>query len=254
MNSALSREGQAMAQPPMVRDTMSIANVAQSLIPFCVVTGTWPYTYATCDVGTLPNQTNNGQPAAVAAADLSFLPGQRLSACTCSGADHPGPSVNVGRGAPEIDVLEAQIDATRFVGQVSQSLQVAPFNIEYLFNNATPATTVQGSATNFNSYHGGQYQQAVSAVSDISSANYNGSGFTTYGYEWWSDPNHRSDGYIQWYSEGQQTWKITPTSLEGDQSSQINSRIIPEEPMVRCCFRRGCITMLITVSSTSSST
>lgn len=34
------------------------------------------------------------------------LPGQRVSACTCKGEDHPGPVVTKGRGAPEIDAIE----------------------------------------------------------------------------------------------------------------------------------------------------
>ncbi|KAF8754670.1 Glycoside hydrolase family 16 protein [Rhizoctonia solani] len=55
--------------------------------------GTWPYSYDTCDVGTLPNQTRpDGTPInATINGDkyngdvLSYLPGQRLSACTCEG-------------------------------------------------------------------------------------------------------------------------------------------------------------------------
>ncbi len=43
---------------------------------------------------------------------LSYLPGQRLSACTCTNDQtHPGPTLSngsfVGRGAPEIDMFEA---------------------------------------------------------------------------------------------------------------------------------------------------
>lgn len=34
------------------------------------------------------------------------LPGQRVSACTCKGEDHPGPVNTKGRGAPEIDAIE----------------------------------------------------------------------------------------------------------------------------------------------------
>ena len=204
----------------------------------------WPYTYASCDIGTLPNQTQNGQPAA--AVGLSYLPGQRLSACTCPGSDHPGPSVSTGRGAPEIDILEAQINVVQATGQVSQSVQVAPFNINYQFNNASSSTPLQGSGTQFNSYTGGQYQQAISALSDISSSNYNGSGYTTYAYEWWTDPNHRSEGYIQWYSEGKETWKATASTLEGDTSTGISGRIIPEEPMVRSGYCWGSISKLIT--------
>lgn len=81
--------------------------------------GTWPYSYDSCDVGTLPNQTNpagTGPEAALNATNflgtsgpLSYLPGQRLSACTCPGEDHPGPNVNVGRGVPEVDALEAGV-------------------------------------------------------------------------------------------------------------------------------------------------
>ena len=45
---------------------------------------------------------------------LSYLPGQRLSACTCpNDPDHPGPRREngsfVGRGAPEIDMFEAAV-------------------------------------------------------------------------------------------------------------------------------------------------
>ncbi|KAI0250774.1 glycoside hydrolase family 16 protein [Lactifluus subvellereus] len=191
--------------------------------------GTWPYTYAACDVGTLPNQTLNGQPAA--AEGLSYLPGQRLSSCTCPGSDHPGPSTSVGRGAPEIDILEALIDMAVFEGQVSQSLQVAPFNYQYEFNNASSVTSIQGSSTVFNPYKGAQYQQAVSALSHISSSDYGGSGYATFAYEWWTDPKTRTDGYIQWYSEGKPTWKTTYASLAGDSATGISNRIIPEEPV-----------------------
>lgn len=44
---------------------------------------------------------------------LSYLPGQRLSRCTCPGESHPGPKHSdgtfVGRAAPEIDIFEAQV-------------------------------------------------------------------------------------------------------------------------------------------------
>jgi hypothetical protein len=47
--------------------------------------------------------------------ELSYLPGQRLSRCTCPNMNqsHPGPmhsdGTYVGRSAPEIDVFEAQV-------------------------------------------------------------------------------------------------------------------------------------------------
>lgn len=71
-------------------------------------------------MGTVANQSINGQPeAAIQNGDpynnglLSFLPGQRLSRCTCSGESHPGPlhkdKSYVGRSAPEIDMFEAEV-------------------------------------------------------------------------------------------------------------------------------------------------
>lgn len=82
--------------------------------------GLWPYSYDSCDVGTLPNQTLSGLPEAAldtggsdSDGHLSYLPGQRLSRCTCGGESHPGPMHSdgtfVGRAAPEIDIFEAQV-------------------------------------------------------------------------------------------------------------------------------------------------
>ncbi|KAG6833436.1 hypothetical protein H0H87_006802 [Tephrocybe sp. NHM501043] len=201
--------------------------------------GMWPYSYDTCDLGTFPNQTaTDGTPEVVATGapgggPLSFLPGQRLSACTCPGSDHPGPKVSNGRGVPEIDILEAQVDESVFRGQVSQSFQCAPFNYQYEFNNATPATTIlDSSITKLNTYKGATFQQAVSAVSYVDSANYDGQGYSTYGYEWYFDQNRRQDGYIAWYSGGAETWSITSDSIGPDPISNISARLIPEEPMV----------------------
>ena len=85
----------------------------------------WPYTYDACDVGTVANQTLNDQPVAATLLDndmsnggaLSYLPGQRLSRCTCPGESHPGPvhenGEYVGRSAPEIDMFEAQVRLQR---------------------------------------------------------------------------------------------------------------------------------------------
>lgn len=126
--------------------------------------------YDACDIGTFPNQTlqDGSGPAAALHSDasrakynfdLSWLPGQKLScvppsvsrlrltfsscarsACTCPGGDHPGPSTSTGRGAPEIDVLEAEKDKVATTGQVaSQSAQFAPFTQDYDYGNSTAA-------------------------------------------------------------------------------------------------------------------
>jgi hypothetical protein len=76
--------------------------------------GVWPYSYDNCDVGITPNQSDpNG---------ISYLPGQRLSKCTCNGEDHPNPGT--GRGAPEIDALEGTAEYDKHVGVCTQSNQV----------------------------------------------------------------------------------------------------------------------------------
>jgi beta-glucanase (GH16 family) len=136
--------------------------------------GMWPYTYDACDVGAAPNQTVNSLPLAAtingdksAGGALSFLPGQRLSRCTCPGESHPGPihadGTYVGRSAPEIDIFEAQISNGQ--GQVSQSAQWAPFNNEYIWFNTSDNLIIPDPTNSvLNTYIGGAFQQATSVV------------------------------------------------------------------------------------------
>ena len=125
----------------------------------------WPYTYDSCDVGTTPNQTWKGVPDVSAypgdqynLGDFSYLPGQRLSRCTCPGEAHPGPKHSdgtfVGRSAPEIDIFEATTQGD--LGGVSQSGQWAPFNAGYEWFNTTENMIVTDQTiTQLNSYTGG---------------------------------------------------------------------------------------------------
>ncbi|KAJ6508227.1 glycoside hydrolase family 16 protein [Mycena sanguinolenta] len=199
--------------------------------------GMWPYTYDSCDLGTFPNQTTQDDtPASTFTDDLSFLPGQRLSACTCPGSDHPGPATTVGRGVPEIDIIEAlvEIDATppNFRGQVSQSYQVAPYNADRQFNNDSSVTPIQNSTiTKFNNYMGDQFQQTVSALTYIDSSFYGGAAYAPYGLEWFSNPSNRESGYITWYSDGAKTWTLTADTIGPDATSGVSARLISEEPM-----------------------
>lgn len=199
--------------------------------------GMWPYSYDTCDFGTFQNQSDPSNPdiAATGSPDgtpLSFQPGQRLSACTCPGSDHPGPSTSSGRGVPEIDIIETQIDVSTFTGEVSQSFQTAPYNYQYNFPNSSDVTPIyDDTITNFNSYKGGVFQQAISAVTQIDSNNYNDQGYATYGFEWWSDPKHRDQGYVTWYSQGKKSWTMNAATIGPDPQADISARLVPEEPM-----------------------
>ena len=77
--------------------------------------------------------------------------------CTCPNQEHPGPSPDRGRGAPEIDVFEGERNKTGAPGGiVSQSAQFAPFTHDYLFDNSTSDkyTIFNRDITVPNSYRG----------------------------------------------------------------------------------------------------
>nr|XP_019047309.1 glucosidase [Kwoniella bestiolae CBS 10118]OCF26239.1 glucosidase [Kwoniella bestiolae CBS 10118] len=202
------------------------------------------YTYDSCDIGTLANQTYANGTAPVATlttgsndGPLSYLPGQRLSACTCAGEDHPGPNVGVGRAAPEIDMIEAQIILSESRGEVSQSFQVAPFDDHYQFNNASKNFKHYDTSLSYwNTYLGGNFQQAVSTLTRVpTDIYYNQPGsskqFATFGVEWQAFPDKREDGYIAWYSDGQPSWTMYADAVAENTKVGIGRRIIPEEPM-----------------------
>ncbi|KAF8633820.1 hypothetical protein AX15_001232 [Amanita polypyramis BW_CC] len=202
--------------------------------------GMWPYTYDACDVGTLPNQTYPGTAQPIWASTngdpsnnnkLSYLPGQRLSACTCAGESHPGPvkanGSYVGRGAPEIDVFEALIDR---VGKVSQSGQWAPFNAQYEWQNTTQNFRIYNDTrTILNPYIGGAFQQCTSGLSVTNQDCYeNAVGcYTTYGFEY--KPGY--DGQITWINDGASAWSLFGPGMGSDNRTEINGRPVPFEPM-----------------------
>ncbi|THH13367.1 hypothetical protein EW146_g6836 [Bondarzewia mesenterica] len=196
--------------------------------------GMWPYTYDSCDVGTVANQTHKGSPvAATENGVLSYLPGQRLSRCTCAGEVHPGPKHSdgtyVGRSAPEIDMFEAQI--TDKMGSVSQSAQFAPFNAAYEWANTTDNYNIPNSAvTIMNPYKGGVYQQAVSGVTRTDQNCYQlGTGcFSVYGMEY--KPGF-DNAYITWITDNKTAWTLQEAGMAADSRVEIAARPIPQEPM-----------------------
>ncbi|POW12044.1 hypothetical protein PSTT_04796, partial [Puccinia striiformis] len=197
--------------------------------------GTWPYSYDTCDIGTLPNQTDpktGGPIAAKTMGDpyhdnvLSYLPGQRFSRCTCprnSGKNyHPGPKhpdgTWVGRSAPEIDILEAITDPDTKQGQISQSVQLAPYNANYRMNNGTAGyvkVTDNPFQTVLNPYTGNIYQQAASGLSNTDQTSYGGKGFANYGFEYAT--SDEASPFITWTQKDQAMWQLTPGALGPDQ-------------------------------------
>ncbi|BGP48265.1 hypothetical protein JCM10450v2_004137 [Rhodotorula kratochvilovae] len=195
------------------------------------VDGVWPYTYSTCDIGTLPNQTYpdlSGPDAARHSGlrdyggSLSYLPGQRLSACTCEGEDHPGPNVNVGRGAPEIDVTEQQVD-WRNIGSTSQSIQFAPMDAGYAWKNETPFFTIFNDSRSVqNLFTGAVYQESASIISLTDTTSYEGRGYSTFSFEY--EPG--ADGVISWAVNSIPTWQITAGAFGPNNETEIGQRLI----------------------------
>ncbi|OSX67481.1 glycoside hydrolase family 16 protein [Postia placenta MAD-698-R-SB12] len=202
--------------------------------------GMWPYTYDACDVGTAPNQTKNGLPhTATVDGDpsngdvLSYLPGQRLSRCTCPGSSHPGPmhsdGTYVGRAAPEIDIFEALISDGR--GQVSQSAQWAPFNYKYTWDNTSSTYSIGNeSITELNPYKGGAYQEASSALTwtDQTAYQLSGGSYSIYGIQY--QPGF-DDAYITWVANNQVAWTVEAAGMGADTVVEISARPVPQEPM-----------------------
>lgn len=208
--------------------------------------GTWPYSYEACDIGTLANQTFNGQPDVQglelgdSAFDyaLSFLPGQRLSSCTCPGEAHPGPVNPDGtfkaRMAPEIDIIEAQIDANLGGGSVSQSCQFAPFNAYYSWDNATNAILHQPNTQEINGFKGNTFQQAASVVSMTNQRCYElepNACYTVYGFQY--KPGYADDdAFVTWINDDRLAWTLRAAGVGADPIAQISARPVPQEPMV----------------------
>ncbi|GAA95842.1 glycoside hydrolase family 16 protein [Mixia osmundae IAM 14324] len=198
--------------------------------------GTWPYSYNSCDIGTLPNQTNVAGTGPAAALDdgyggaLSYQPGQRLSACTCKGDDHPGPNTATGRGSPEIDILEAQVGPRNgaLQGGVSQSAQICPYDDQYDWDQTNPASQIYNTAnTFFNTYQGGVYQEACSAVTMINPDAYGGQAFESYGFEYQPGPA----GHITWSVAETETWTLNSAAIGPNAATQVSQRLISAEPM-----------------------
>ena len=96
-------------------------------------------------------------------------------------------------------------------------------------------------------------QQAISSLTETPSDMFQGSGdnFRTLGksfffshlshltinqtgFEYWSDPNNRQSGFINWQVDGQQTSSLYAPAVGPDQGTGgtgVGQRLIPEEPM-----------------------
>lgn len=182
--------------------------------------GMWPYSYHDeCDYGITPNQSSSD--------GLSWLPGMKLPACTCSAQDHPTPGKS--RSSPEIDAIEASTNylgpgEIGAIGSASQSFQLAPFDIWYQ-PNYDYVELYDPTVTAMNSYRGGPIQQAFSGLSNLNNDWYDGAAYQTYGFEYEPGPN----GYISFFIGNERTWTLEGASIAAN--GNVGQRIVPEEPM-----------------------
>ena len=175
----------------------------------------WPYSYNSCDIGITPNQSDPD--------GLSWLPGQKLTSCSCSSSDHPTPGV--GRGAPEIDVLEASVDPRNLLGTASQSYQIAPFDM-LLSPNYEFMAIPNYETTSITSYVGGPYQQAISSTTVLDNDWYDGKAYQKYAFEYIPGT---STGKIAWFVGEEQSWLLDGRAI--GKNGNVDQRVISEEPM-----------------------
>ena len=181
--------------------------------------GVWPYSYDSCDAGITANQSSPD--------GISYLPGQRLNSCTCPGESHPNRGA--GRGAPEIDVIEAEADTKTGVGVASQSLQLAPFDIWY-YPDYNFIEIFNDSVTTMNTYTGGPFQEALSATTTLNitwyERGYNDHNFQNYGFEYLNDD---TEGYLRWFVGEDPTMTVYANALHPN--GNIGWRRLSKEPM-----------------------
>ena len=178
--------------------------------------GTWPYTYDSCDAGITPNQSDPS--------GLSKLPGQRLPSCTCEGEDHPNPGK--GRGAPEIDVFEASANGAADLGVITQSYQVAPFDIFWRPNYDYLAIRDE-NITAMNTYCGSAYQQAISGTTTLNHTWYDGEQYQKYAFEY--TPGTGADAEIAWFVGDDMNLMLNGNAI--GPNGNVGQRIVSEEPM-----------------------
>jgi len=178
--------------------------------------GLWPYTYNSCDAGITPNQSMTD--------GTSYLPGQKLPSCTCAGEDHPTPGT--GRGAPEIDVFEGSADPQLKLGIVTQSYQVAPFDI-FWQPDYDHFAIPNFNLTQLSGYCGGPYQQALSGQTELNNNWYDGKLYQKYGFEY--EPGTGSGGQISWFVGDDMSFMMNGNAV--GPNGNVQSRPVSEEPM-----------------------
>jgi len=102
----------------------------------------------------------------------------------------------------------------------------------YYPNTSADITITNSNDTSLNPYRGSALQQAVSGLTNLNGSVFaeGGAQFTPFGVEYWSNPDNRDEGFIQWVADGP-VFRIDNHVFTGDPSLNISDRLISEEPM-----------------------
>ena len=76
-----------------------------------------------------------------------------------------------------------------------------------------------------NPYRGGPYQQAMSGVTALNNAWYDGAAYQTYGFDY----TPGGSGQITWNVGSESTWRIDARAV--GPNGNVGQRVIPQEPM-----------------------
>ena len=208
--------------------------------------GFWPAMWLLGNLAraTYVGSSNNVWPWSYDTCRYDIIKEQAISSCNV--VNHYGMHPNQGRGAPEIDILEAMPGKEKLINTpinkpyFSTSLQVAPGYPDFRPNVAeVPPNDLwyshdieyaEGNETALNIFFYGMHLAGqtpdMSYLADAISANTNlyethFEEFHKYRLEWIPGP----DGYIKWYLDDNFLYSIGANALN------LTGAIIPEEPM-----------------------
>jgi beta-glucanase (GH16 family) len=132
-------------------------------------------------------------------------------------------------------MFEAQVGAgpgnPTLVGQVSQSIQFAPFDASYHWDNTSDNEVIPNpSISAQNGFVGNVYQEAASVVTNTNNICYEDETgcFSIYGFEY--IPGF-DNGYVTWISDNTVAWTIHGNGVGANSEVEIGPRAISQEPM-----------------------
>ncbi|KAG6861130.1 hypothetical protein C0995_003582 [Termitomyces sp. Mi166 len=222
--------------------------------------GMWPYSYDSCDVGTLPNQTypgtqtplaavENGDPAnndelplvhaRVSRIPVPSGPTEHMSDVRRLRSTSTKPSSQT-RGARCHSLHSGHLSTYPHVlrlGWVGLDLMIFVQAQYDWFNTSENLIIPDPDNTLLNPYKGGAFQQTTSGLSFTNPDCYEGGTgcFSVYGFQYqpggFERTNRFDNGYITWVNNDQIAWTIMQAGLAQDPQTEIGPRPIPQEPM-----------------------